>query len=53
MAREPHLPPQGDPNDGDPNDDDPMEVWGRRIGRSLAVVACIVLAAYLLLTYLR
>ena len=49
MAREPHLfPPQGDPND-----DDPVEVWGRRIGRSLAVVACIVLAAYLIFTYLR
>jgi hypothetical protein len=44
MAREPHL---------FPPEDDPMEVWGRRIGRSLAVLACIVLAAYLILTYLR
>lgn len=44
MARDPHsFPP----------DDDPIEVWGRRIGRSLAVVTCIVLATYLILTYLR
>lgn len=44
MSREPHL---------FPPEDDPIEVWGRRIGRALAVLACIVLAAYLILTYLR
>jgi len=44
MAREPHL---------FPPDDDPIEVWGRRIGRGLAVVAILVLAYYLFATYLR
>ncbi|MDQ0510489.1 hypothetical protein [Ancylobacter amanitiformis] len=34
-------------------DDDPMEMWGRRIGRGLAIVACLVLAYYLLTTYVR
>ncbi|MFD2029968.1 hypothetical protein ACFSKM_06030 [Ancylobacter dichloromethanicus] len=34
-------------------EDDPMEVWGRRIGRGLAVVAGLVLAYYLFATYLR
>lgn len=43
MASDPHL---------FPPEDDPIEVWGRRIGRILAVLAGIVLAAYLILTYL-
>jgi len=37
----------------DPPDDDPVEVWGRRIGRGLAVAAGLVLAYYLFSTYLR
>jgi len=36
-----------------PPDDDPIEIWGRRIGRALAVVACLVLAYHLFTTYLR
>lgn len=36
-----------------PPEDDPMEVWGRRIGRGLAVVAGLALAYYLFATYLR
>jgi hypothetical protein len=32
---------------------DPAEVWGRRIGRALAVIAFIALCAYLYVTYLR
>ncbi|HEY9213809.1 MAG TPA: hypothetical protein VIQ29_14505 [Ancylobacter sp.] len=36
-----------------PPDDDPIEVWGRRIGRGLAIVAILVLAYYLFATYLR
>jgi len=36
-----------------PPDDDPMEVWGRRIGRGLAVAACLVLAYYFFSTFLR
>ncbi|MDF2996768.1 MAG: hypothetical protein K0R27_2405 [Xanthobacteraceae bacterium] len=43
MAGDPHL---------FPPEDDPVEVWGRRIGRALAVVAGIVLVAYLMFTYL-
>ena len=34
------LRPQDDPND-------PAAVWGKRVGRSLAVVAFLLLAAYL------
>lgn len=37
----------------DPPDDDPMELWGRRIGRGLAIAAGLALAYYLLSTYLR
>ncbi|WP_428031038.1 hypothetical protein [Ancylobacter sp.] len=36
-----------------PPEDDPMEVWGRRIGRGLAVVAGLAMAYYLFATYLR
>lgn len=44
VSREPHeFPP----------DDDPIEVWGRRIGRGLAVVAGLALAYYLFTIYLR
>ncbi|WP_414593339.1 hypothetical protein [Ancylobacter sp. G4_0304] len=43
---------RGDPF-WEPPPDDPMEVWGRRIGRSLAVIAALVLVYYLFLTYLR
>jgi hypothetical protein len=32
---------------------DPIELWGRRIGRALSLIAVIALAAYLYLTYLR
>lgn len=32
---------------------DPIEVWGRRIGRTLAVLAALVLLAYLWLTGLH
>ncbi len=37
----------------EPPENDPMEVWGRRLGRGLAVLACLVLAYYLFTTYLR
>lgn len=37
----------------EPPHDDPMEVWGRRIGRGLAVAVALGLAIYLLATYLR
>ncbi|MGA0562720.1 hypothetical protein ACO2RV_09735 [Ancylobacter sp. VNQ12] len=37
----------------DPPENDPMEVWGRRLGRGLAVLACLVLAYYFFTTYLR
>jgi hypothetical protein len=32
---------------------DPIELWGRRIGRALSLIAVIVLSIYLYLTYLR
>jgi hypothetical protein len=32
---------------------DPIELWGRRIGRALSLLAVIALAVYLYLTYLR
>ncbi len=32
---------------------DAIEVWGRRIGRSLSLIGVIVLAVYLFLTYLH
>jgi len=32
---------------------DPIELWGRRIGRALSLLAVIALAIYLYLTYLR
>lgn len=43
---------RGDPF-WEPPPDDPMEIWGRRIGRGLAVVVAFALAVYLLVTYLR
>jgi hypothetical protein len=33
--------------------DDPAELWGRRIGRALSLVAFVALCIYLYLTYLR
>lgn len=33
--------------------DDPVELWGRRIGRSLSAVAFLALAVYLYATYVR
>lgn len=36
-----------------PPEDDPIEIWGQRIGRGLAIVAGLGLAAYLVLTYLH
>lgn len=33
--------------------DDRIEIWGRRIGRLLSAAACVGLAVYLYLTYLR
>lgn len=44
MSRGPHETPP---------EDDWTELWGRRIGRSLAVLAALVLAYYLFATYLR
>jgi hypothetical protein len=32
---------------------DPIELWGRRVGRALSLVAVIALSIYLYLTYLR
>ena len=32
---------------------DPIELWGRRIGRALSLLAVIALALYLYFTYLR
>jgi hypothetical protein len=32
---------------------DPVELWGRRIGRALSLLAVIGLSVYLYLTYLR
>jgi hypothetical protein len=32
---------------------DPVELWGRRIGRALSLLAVIALSIYLYLTYLR
>ena len=32
---------------------DPIELWGRRIGRTLSAVAFLALAAYLYVTYVR
>jgi hypothetical protein len=32
---------------------DPIELWGRRIGRALSLLAVIALSVYLYLTYLR
>ncbi|MDQ0349897.1 hypothetical protein [Ancylobacter vacuolatus] len=43
---------RGDPF-WDPPPDDPMEVWGRRLGRGLAVVVALGLVVYLFATYLR
>jgi hypothetical protein len=37
----------------DQSKDDRIEIWGTRIGRTLSVAAFIVLAVYLMLTYLR
>lgn len=44
MSEHPYAPPP---------EDDPIEMWGRRIGRGLAIVAGLALAYYLLSTYLR
>ncbi|WP_281417110.1 hypothetical protein [Ancylobacter lacus] len=38
---------------GSPPPDDWAERWGRRIGRGLAVLACLVLAYHFIATYLR
>lgn len=32
---------------------DPIELWGRRVGRALSLLAVIALAVYLYLTYVR
>ena len=32
---------------------DPIELWGRRIGRGLSLVAFVALAIYLYVTYVR
>jgi hypothetical protein len=32
---------------------DPIELWGRRIGRALSLIAVVALAIYLYFTYLR
>ena len=32
---------------------DPAELWGRRIGRALSAAACVALAVYLFVTYIR
>lgn len=41
----------------DPDDaaapSDVAEVWGRRIGRALSLAACIALAVYIYVTYVR
>jgi hypothetical protein len=37
----------------DAGDADPVELWGRRIGRVLGLLACIGLGAYLYLIYMR
>jgi hypothetical protein len=37
----------------DAGDDDRIEVWGKRIGRTLSLAAFLSLAVWLLLTYLR
>ena len=37
----------------DPPEHDAIEVWGRRIGRGLALLACLFLAWHLIATYLR
>lgn len=44
MSKHPHSTPP---------EHDPIEIWGQRIGRGLAIVAGLGLAAYLVLTYLR
>ena len=37
--------------DGDPEKPDKIEIWGRRIGRTLGYVLLIVLVVYLYATY--
>ncbi|MFO0990119.1 MAG: hypothetical protein U1F37_22675 [Alphaproteobacteria bacterium] len=37
----------------DSETDDPIERWGRRIGRTLGALACVGLAIYLYVTYIR
>ncbi|HWV40873.1 hypothetical protein [Pseudorhodoplanes sp.] len=37
----------------DADDGDRVELWGRRIGRTLSVVAFLALAVYLCVTYVR
>ena len=41
-------------NNAPPEDDsnDPAVIWGRRVGRGLAVIGAMVLVAYLVETYL-
>lgn len=40
--------------DADPSaPPDPIEMWGRRIGRTLSLIACIGLGIYLYMTYVR
>ncbi|HET9902580.1 MAG TPA: hypothetical protein VFQ27_02625 [Xanthobacteraceae bacterium] len=40
-------------NAGEAAPPDAIETWGRRIGRTLGLVACIGLGVYLYVTYLR
>ena len=35
----------------DAAEDDAVEIWGRRIGRAISVIGTVVLAAYLIITY--
>ncbi|WP_310199511.1 hypothetical protein [Ancylobacter sp. 3268] len=37
----------------DPPENDAIEIWGRRIGRGLAVVCGLGFGVYLIVTYLR
>jgi hypothetical protein len=40
----PHMQPEPMRPEQDPAEHDPVEIWGRRIGRGLGVVALVVLA---------
>jgi hypothetical protein len=43
----------GDPQDVAGQTVDPIELWGRRIGRMLSLLACVGLCIYLFFTYVR